>query len=1010
MTKKKIVTWLVIILTCTILVYMINNNPFKTSDYDVWSEEVSYQDYVSAVELLENSKYRIRNPYISYLEDSNHTLDYNVNNITNITLVSEASNNCYNYSGNACVNLADTTNAIYKVNVPKAGMYNIEFDYVVLAGVLNNLTLSIKINDETPFEEAKTIDVPLFWKDDSKQFSLDTYGDESLPTQLRVVEWRPLELFDNTYMTSEPLYFYLEEGENTIEVINVQGGDLQIKDMRVLAPKQYESYESYISKYANVASPKTEITVDAINYTEKNTSYVRLMAYQTPSVEPYNSVDKKLNVIDGAAWNKAGQEVKFEISKNEGAQTLYVEEDGLYLISFHYLNTKDQFSVFRTIKIDGEVPFKELVAYEFPATSSSKWQNITLGDGENDYKIYLTKGVHTLSMKAEKSPMNTELKNIQLLVDHINQFSLEVKKIVGGDIDKDKTWTFTSTIPETESYLKAYDTIIKYIVLSLSDYSSKGDLSATISYLKTSINKLEKISEYPDKLPIYLDMLYSGTGSITQMLGDTIDKLNSNPLYLDSFTVYNEDLSVSENASMFVKAFYSIKTFFVSFTTNKYQAKNDPEAINVWVNRPLTYVDMIQKLTDATFTKETGIKVKISIMPDSNKLILANAANKTPDVALGLASYMPFDFAIRGAVVNLAELPGFWEFANEFAPGCFVSSILEDGVYGFPETLDFHALVYRKDVFTKYNLQVPDNWDDVIGLLASLQSYDMNFYYPTSGGSSLKWFYQTSPLIYQYGGSIYSEDGLTTTIDDEKAYQGIKLLGDLYTTYSLPAQVVSFYNSFRYNKLPVGIIDFGTYLTLKNAAPELTGQWGLSLYPGVVDENGETQRWYIAAGSSAVIFKSSSAKDQEQRKLDSWKFLKWWLSAETQTNFAFSLQSTYGPEYVWLSSNLNAVKNSPIDSEDKAVILEMITWLVDIPRTPGQYMLERGLSDIWNKMTFDGVSARIAIDNQVLKINREIKKKMIEFGYVDEKGNVLVPYTVRDVEWVKEQMAKAMED
>jgi ABC-type glycerol-3-phosphate transport system substrate-binding protein len=229
------------------------------------------------------------------------------------------------------------------------------------------------------------------------------------------------------------------------------------------------------------------------------------------------------------------------------------------------------------------------------------------------------------------------------------------------------------------------------------------------------------------------------------------------------------------------------------------------------------------------------------------------------------------------------------------------------------------------------------------------------------------------------------------------------MLADLYTTYSLPSYVASFYNSFRYNTLPIGIIDFGTYLTLKNAAPELTGQWALAPYPGVEDAQGDVQRWYIANGSGAVMFKS----DDAVKKAKSWEFLKWWMSVETQSEFAFALQSTYGPEFVWLSGNIEAVENSPIDATDKAVILEQVKWLADIPRTPGQYLLERGLSDIWNTVTFDGTPIRVAIDDQVLKINREITKKMIEFGYIDEKGNVIKPYTVRDIDWIQAQINQA---
>ena len=60
-------------------------------------------------------------------------------------------------------------------------------------------------------------------------------------------------------------------------------------------------------------------------------------------------------------------------------------------------------------------------------------------------------------------------------------------------------------------------------------------------------------------------------------------------------------------------------------------------------------------MADQTFTPQTGIQVKISVMPDATKLVMASAANQQPDVALGLASYMPFDLAIRNSAYDLTS-------------------------------------------------------------------------------------------------------------------------------------------------------------------------------------------------------------------------------------------------------------------------------------------------------------------------------------------------------------------
>ena len=59
-------------------------------------------------------------------------------------------------------------------------------------------------------------------------------------------------------------------------------------------------------------------------------------------------------------------------------------------------------------------------------------------------------------------------------------------------------------------------------------------------------------------------------------------------------------------------------------------------------------------------------------------------------------------------------------------------------------------------------------------------------------------------------------------------------------------------------------------------------------------------------------------------------------------------------------------------------------------------------------MVFDGTSAQVAADEKVIAINREIKKKMQELGFYDEEGNMLKPYVIRDVDWIREQMDKAV--
>jgi len=385
-------------------------------------------------------------------------------------------------------------------------------------------------------------------------------------------------------------------------------------------------------------------------------------------------------------------------------------------------------------------------------------------------------------------------------------------------------------------------------------------------------------------------------------------------------------------------------------------------------------------------------------MPDQNRLVLASAGDTQPDIAMSIERHIPFDLAVRGALYDLTEFPDFWDIATRFAPGSMMPYLFNEGIYGFSESINFNALVYREDILDNLGIPPPDTWYDVGEMMSELQRFDMSFFKPIASGIGYKWFDQTAPLIYQFNGQFYQEDGLGTAINQPNAVKGITFLGDLFTTYALSEQVPSFFNSFRYGQTPIGITDNFNYLLIRYGAPELTGQWQLALPPGIPQEDGTISRWYIANGRAIVIFESSDKIDE------SWEFIKWWTSEDVQTEYAFNLLSSYG--YMFLPGNMKALENSYLPDEDKAVILESINWLRDVPRSPGQYMLERTLSDIWNSIVFDGVPAQVAIDIKVIDIQREFQRKMTEFGYLDAEGNLLKPYTVRELDWIIEQLAK----
>lgn len=150
------------------------------------------------------------------------------------------------------------------------------------------------------------------------------------------------------------------------------------------------------------------------------------------------------------------------------------------------------------------------------------------------------------------------------------------------------------------------------------------------------------------------------------------------------------------------------------------------------------------------------------------------------------------------------------------------------------------------------------------------------------------------------------------------------------------------------------------------------------------------------AAQAAMIFDGSEKQDE------AWELLKWWMSKETQSDFAQTLQMTYGAEYMWNTANLDAFAELPWPEEHKEVILTQWEQLIEVPKTPYAYMVEREISNVWNKMVFDGENARSAVDDSIITIDREMRRKMEEFGYMED-GKVIRPYPIPTIEDIKER-------
>ncbi len=890
-----------------------------------------------------------------------------------------------NYDQPNSVFLLDQQSSIsFMYDGQESGIISLALDYYLLDQGTEDTKIALTINHEFQFYEAQTIVLPASWKFTDETFPLDRYENELQPQSMKVNEWASHALRDMKAMHAYPYSFYVEYGDEiTLRFVNAK---VLIGLIQVVVTEPLVDYAAY--RETSPAAPviNTLSMISSRSMVSRSDASIRLRTEQDASSMYYDTQFLRLNTIFGDSWERGGQTIHYEID---------VETSGYYALSFRYRQyLQNDMVTMRSIYINGDIPFQEFLAMAFPYTMQFKNRTLLQPNGE-PYYVYLEEGINTISLEAVNYAYRFALETIQVIMSQIQQLALSIKRYTAGSNDLYRDWEIETYFPEAKNQLIGWADQLDVMYEKLINLSINRSPSQ-LANVKVSSARLRTLANQINRLPGLMVQFADGDSSVNQMLGALLQEMMRSNLEIERIMVHGEVALPRATASFFRSAYEGSARLVLSFINNPYSAtRMDEEQINVWVNFPRPYIEIMQAMIDQFYPGDR--QVKLSQMPDENKLILSNISGQSPDVAVGVNHWIPYDFAARDAALDLRQFNGYTETVSHFSRGAMIPYVFEEGVYGLPLTQNFWVTFYRRDIMESIGVNtIPQTWDDVIGILPLLQSYGLNYFLPLSQYSGLKPFVATLPFIHQFGGQLYAEDGMSTTINEEDTLKGITLMAELFTLYNIPKFVASFYNQFRYGTLPIGIGDLGTYLLLSSAASELDGLWAMDLHPGYRDpETQQINRSSATGAQGSMILANTNLPD------DSWDFLSWWMSTPIQALFGSTLQTTYGKTYFWNSANLEAFAQSSMPQEYKSVVLAQWEFALEASRIPGTYMVERELSNAWTNIVFQGINPRQAIDEAVRISNREIIYKMAEFGYTFQ-GEILKPYpvpTIENIDW-----------
>lgn len=860
----------------------------------------------------------------------------------------------------------------FDVQIPSDAMYQIEIEYYLKEGTSDAGKRTLYIDGEYPFTESSDISFDRYFMDEGEPM-INSLGDETRPSQIAIPGWRSTLLQDTSGMYNEPFRFRLTKGTHTLRFVYMKT-DMYISAIRLTVPKEVKSYAQVQQEYAAAGYQKAQgetVHFQAeLTAVEKNDPTLRRENDGDPLVEPSSDTSRKLNVMGGYRWRGGNQSITWQFE---------VPEDGLYKIGMYVKQSwNDGLPSYRQIAIDGEVPFQEMLQYQFDYNTAWALEQLSAEDG-TPYEFYLTKGTHTMTMTVKLGAVGTVLDSIQRDITMLSDMLLNITLLAGSDPDPNYDYGFFSKIPNLQQQME-------YLIQSMDEkYAMVSGLSDKVPAMANNFLTIKSQLEGMIANPYSIAKKIGDLTSSQENLSNWYLSLQNIPLVIDYFNVGNPDekwKSVSSNA--FQRFGTTCKLFISSFFKdydNVGSVLGDDvvitDTINVWIARGTEWAEVIKEMADEDFTPNTGIAINVNVLPASqlnagnvNALMLSITSGKAPDVALGVDITSPVEFAIRDQVYDLSQMEGFEAVKDRFVEATLTPYEYNGGTFALPETMNFNVMFYRKDILSRYGIDLPRTRQQLYDyVLPALYQNGMEFYF----GRDFTQF------LFQNGGSFYTEDGMRSALDTAEAYVAFKEYTELFTNYGVP-ETANFYQYMRSGIMPLGVGDFNMYMQLSVAAPEIAGKWGIAPLPGVVQEDGSIDR---TAG--AITDKGDVIMKQSDKPEQSWEFLKWWSSAEVQTQFAREVEALMGAEARWNTANKEAFLSLSWSDKDIAVLEEQWAWARETPTVLGGYFTSRHLTNAWTSVVISGDDVREALEQAVKDINRELRMKQEEYGVMNDE-------------------------
>lgn len=858
----------------------------------------------------------------------------------------------------------------YTVSVSQPGAYRLGIAYCPLPGKNKDIVFSVRLDGALPFDEAASVSLSRIFRD-AGEIQQDANGNDLRPSQQEVYRLNERQLMNGDGYYDEPYCFvFTEAGQHTI-TLGYAEESMAVVRLTLEPVTNPISYEEY-SRGATPAAQALQIYEAEKSYEKSSSMLYPTYDRSSPATSPSHYSKMRYNTIGQSNWAQQGQWISW---------TVEAPADGWYSISLKARQNYQQgVNAYRTLYIDGQIPFAEVKNIRFPYQLS--WYQKTLADEDGTpYLFYLTKGEHQLRLEVAAGPMGETLKALSDSVLELNELYRSIIMVTGTTPDQYRTYYLEESVPDLFDRMKAARTQLEEIYAAITQITG-----ATGSQASSIREMTEMLGDFLDK-PLRIPERISAFKDNIETLGSLILTFSSQPLELDYIVLYSASELPAVKATFGEGFLYGLKGFIASFTEdyNSVGSAADATAVDktvtVWISNGRDQAQILKNYIDNQFTPSTGIGVKLSIVAtaagtSSSTLVQATLAGKGPDVALFTPKDTPVNLAMRGALTDVSRLEGYDQLRSQFYDSAWIPYEYEGGVYGVPETQNFEMLFYRTDIFTQLGLSVPQTWEEFYTTIELLQKSNLSVGVletnsANAGISSGIAFFEK--LLLQRGGTYYNDALTATAFNTQAAYQAFEDWTELYTEYGLDRSF-DFFNRFRTGEMPIGIMSFTTYNQLYAAAPEIRGLWAMTPIPGTRRADGTIDRSETSSGTAAILLKDCGDVPS------AWSFIRWWTGKEAQTAYGTELEASLGVAARYDTANREAFTGMGWNDAEAAAIRAQWDSVTDVKQIPGNYFISRCLTNAFRTVVDSDANPVRTLNTYNKDMNAEITRKRTEFG------------------------------